>query len=77
MAGIMQKKRHSLLEVCVGTAIGFIVAYLANWIVLPWFGLFPSHGEIFWITCVFTVISIVRGYFVRRLFNWIHLKGIL
>lgn len=27
------------------------------------------------LTCVFTAISIVRGYTVRRLFNWWHGRG--
>ena len=73
----MQKRQHSFLEACVSTSIGFGVAYLANWLVLPLFGFKASHGQIFWITVIFTGISIIRGYYVRRLFNLLHIKGIL
>ncbi len=73
----MQKKHHSLLEACVSTSIGFVVAYATTITVLPLFGLRPTLSESFWITCIFTVISILRGYYVRRLFNFLHHRGIL
>lgn len=73
----MQKKRHSVLETCVSTAIGFGVAYIANWFILPVFGMPQSHHATFWITVMFTAISLIRGYCVRRLFNWLHVKEIL
>lgn len=72
-----QSKKHSLLEVCLGTAIGFIIAYTANLIIFPVFGWSLGYGENFLLTCFFTVISIVRGYAVRRLFNWLHWKEYL
>lgn len=73
----MQSKRHSLLEACIGTSIGFGVAFAANFVVLPAFGYTPSVGENILITTFFTIISIVRSYFVRRLFNWLHWKDYL
>lgn len=74
---IIQKRKHSLLEACISTAIGFVLAYLFNYICLPLFGFYPSHGQIFWYTVIFTVLSIIRGYFVRRLFNWLHARELL
>jgi hypothetical protein len=73
----MQKRRHSLLEAAVSTTIGFVVAYAANLIVLPLFGYTPGLIENIWLTTIYTVISVFRGYFVRRLFNWLHIKKIL
>ena len=73
----MQKKKHSLLEACLSTAIGFGVAVLTNFLVLPLFGLPVTGSQSFWIGVVFTLVSAVRGYYVRRLFNWLHVKGIL
>jgi hypothetical protein len=29
----------------------------------------------FWITCIFTVVSVVRGYGMRRLFNHLHTRA--
>ena len=73
----MQRKRHSLLEACIGTAIGYGIAFTANMVILPLFGFTPSFHQNFWITNFFTAISIVRGYYVRRLFNLLHHRGIL
>lgn len=64
-----QSKRMSLAEICFSTAIGFVVAYAANAVVMPAFGHHVSMAENFWITSIFTVISIARGYCVRRLFE--------
>ena len=73
----MQKKTHSLLETCISTAIGFGVAFVANATILPLFGFTPTLSQNFWITVFFTVVSVIRGYFVRRLFNWLHVKAYL
>lgn len=64
-----QSRRMSAVEAIAGTAIGFAVAVLANVIILPLFGLTPNFGESTAIALVFTAISLLRGYLVRRLFN--------
>lgn len=74
----MQKKRHSLLEVCISTAIGFVVSFFANIVVMPVvFNIHPTMAQNTIATIFFTVVSIIRGYWVRRLFNWLHWKEIL
>lgn len=73
----MQRRIHSLLETCISTGIGYSVAFSANLIILPLFGFRPSLHENFWLTNFFTVVSLIRGYAVRRLFNWLHVKEIL
>lgn len=69
----MQSKLGSLFEQVSSTAIGFIVSLL-TWelVVKPAWGLTTSFIENLGITTVFTVISILRGYCVRRLFNRLH-----
>jgi hypothetical protein len=71
-----QSKRHSLLETCVGTGIGFAIAMWSQIIIYPWFNIHVSHTTNFKLTTVFTVISIARGYAVRRGFNWWHARGL-
>lgn len=73
----MQKKSHSLLETVVGTGIGWMIAFVMNILVLRGFGFEVGLHQNFWITNIFTVISLVRGYYVRRLFNLLHVRGIL
>lgn len=66
-----QSRRHSLFETLAGTAIGFAVSVLASMVVYPIFGHAFTLGENTGITLIFTVLSIARGYAVRRLFNWV------
>lgn len=66
----MQSRRMSLLEQCVSVAIGFAVAMAIQIILMPALGIPTTHGQDLIIVLVFTVASIIRGYAVRRLFNW-------
>lgn len=68
-----QKKSHSFAESLFNVIVGFAVSYAANLIVLPWFGFKVSSQAAFGIGIIFTVISIVRSYILRRIFNRIML----
>ncbi len=70
----MQSKRMSLIETISGTAIGFFVSLVLVNIVLPFYGFNVGMGQSLGITSIFTVASILRGYGVRRLFNFIYKK---
>ena len=64
-----QSKIASLVEVIVGTAIGYVVSFIA-WPVAGWFFDLPiSTAKQAGIVLFFTVISLVRGYIVRRWFE--------
>lgn len=64
-----QSRRHSFIETITGVAIGFMVSMALSAVVYPAFGHKFSMIQNFWITAIFTVASIVRGYVVRRAFN--------
>ena len=72
---MMQTRLQSLVEATTSTAIGFVIAFAATALVFPLFGYPVTHADNFWITCIFTVISLVRGWGVRRLFDHWHHKG--
>ena len=61
----------SLIETIVSVAIGYIVALLSQVVVFPLFDIEVSLIDNLLIGLLFTVISIIRGYYIRRLFNWI------
>lgn len=66
----MQSRRMSIVETIVNTMVGFFISVLTTQIVLPQYHCpvtFKDNAEI---TTIFTVISIIRGYTVRRFFNW-------
>ena len=67
----MQTKKQSFIEVNISTVIGFMVSYMLSYTVLPLYGTEQSHSVSFQITLIYTIASVLRGYYVRRLFNWI------
>jgi len=73
----MQSRKHSFFEACLGTFIGFFVALLGQIFIFPFFGIYTNMLDNILIAVFFTIISIVRSYAVRRLFNFLHIKGIL
>lgn len=69
-----QPKKHSLLEAIFNVVLGFGVAVISNLIVLPAFGYNVTPADSISIAGVFTVISIVRSYVLRRAFNYFHIR---
>lgn len=65
----MQTRAQSLTEACANVAIGYVVALAAQLAVFPAFGLQVSLSENLAIGAIFTAVSIVRSYAVRRLFE--------
>ena len=66
-----QSRSTSLLEILLSTAIGFVISLILTATTMPAFGYQTTWAHDFWITCIFTVASIIRGYFVRRLFEYL------
>lgn len=64
-----QSRSTSLLKSLISTSTGFAVAFAAQLIVFPLFGFNPPLSTNFAITGIFTVLSIVRGYVLERLFE--------
>lgn len=71
-----QKKKHSFIEALISTFVGFIVSLTAGIIIYPIFGI-DNASHILGMTLIFTALSVVRGYYVRRLFDWLHRKDYL
>ena len=65
----MQSKKQSLIESLTSTTIGIIIGIVLNLTILPIFGYPVSLSDSLWISLIFTAISVVRSYAVRRIFN--------
>jgi len=65
----MQSKKLSLVEALFNTFSGFFISLILTYTVLPLFGFNVNFEQSFFITSIFTIVSIFRGYFVRRIFN--------
>ena len=64
-----QTRLGSFIEAWVNVAIGFTINFVANLAILPMFGFNISAGQAFWVGCIFTIISVIRSYAIRRWFN--------
>lgn len=65
-----QSKRQSVIETCSNTSVGFVGSYLIT------FGCFHLSSNLptatLYATLGCTVWSLLRGYYLRRLFNKLH-----
>jgi hypothetical protein len=66
----MQKRKHSLIESISNTMIGFLVSLGIQLVIYPVMDIPVRFDQNLIITSVFTIASILRGYFVRRMFNY-------
>lgn len=69
---IGQSRWHSLIETFLNILIGYWINFAANMLILPLFGFNISFVDNLYIGLIYTVISIVRGYVLRRAFNHWH-----
>ena len=65
----MQSRRHSAAEAVANIAIGYAVSLVAQILIFPLFGIYTSLGENVLIGATFTVVSLVRSYALRRMFD--------
>lgn len=65
-----QTKTGSFAEAWANIAIGFGINFAANMLILPLFGFHGlTLGKNFIIGLLYTVISLLRSYVLRRWFN--------
>ena len=65
----MQSKKQSLIESLTSTTIGIIIGIVLNLTILPIFGYPVSFSDSLRISIIFTIVSIIRSYIIRRFFN--------
>ena len=65
----MQTKRQSLIETLTSVFVGWLIGVILNLTVLPLFDYNITVVDSLWVSLIFTVISVVRGYLIRRFFN--------
>ena len=58
----------SFVEAKANAVVGLLVSWLFTYLCLPWFGLEPSPIAATGITASYFVLSLGRGYVLRRLF---------
>jgi len=67
--GAGQTRAGSLAEAVTNVAAGFLIALLGQQIILPLFAIHIGLAAHFGIASLFTLLSLIRSYVLRRLFN--------
>lgn len=64
-----QSRGMSMLESVVNVVVGYGVAVATQLMVFPWFGLPAYISDALAIGAIFTMVSILRSYLLRRVFE--------
>jgi hypothetical protein len=67
-----QTRLQSAIEAMANIAIGWTLSLGVTAVVLPAFGHKVTMEENVYMTSIFTIVSLMRSYAVRRYFNYIH-----
>ena len=72
---VAQSRGLSLIEAITNTVVGYILAVATQFAVFPYFGLQVGFLENLWLGLIFTCVSVLRGYALRRVFNGLSSEG--
>jgi hypothetical protein len=65
----LQSRRASLAEAFTNTIVGYLLAYLATYVIVLGYGMQMSHGDVAAMVNWMTLLSVLRGYVLRRMWN--------
>ena len=65
----MQSKKHSTIESLTNTIVGLLTSFLIQLVIYPLLNIPVTLNQNIIITVVFFLVSFLRGYFIRRVFN--------
>lgn len=71
-----QSKRMSFMESLTNVAVGYGIAVGTQFMVFPVFGLEVSLADNLVIGSIFTIVSIIRSFTLRRLFEEIRVRRV-
>lgn len=67
-----QSRLFSLVEAWTNTIVGLMLGFACNVLFLPLFGATLPISSNFRLSLIFTVLSVIRSYALRRVFNRLH-----
>jgi membrane protein implicated in regulation of membrane protease activity len=65
----MQSRTWSFIEACTNTIIGFFLSWFFTLTFIWLLDIIMTFNQLWWYTVFMTVVSVVRSYALRRLFN--------
>ncbi len=70
----MQSKTMSAVESIANVVVGLSISWVVTFTMLPAWGFEPSASAAVEISALFTGISLMRSYVLRRFFNYVRVK---
>ena len=67
-----QSKKQSVYESITNVVVGLVISFIIQLILYPLLNIEVSLNQNIFITFVFFVVSFIRGYVIRRIFNKIN-----
>lgn len=64
-----QTRTMSMVETITNVAIGLVVSFLSQVAIFKYYDIHISLAQNLELTLYFTVVSVIRGFAVRRFFN--------
>ena len=58
-----------MIETLTSVFVGWLIGVILNMLVLPLFDYNITVIDSLWVSLIFTVVSVIRGYVIRRFFN--------
>ncbi len=68
----MQTRKQSAIESVINILFGYLINFSANMLILPLFGFNISAIQNLFLGVLYTLISFIRSYVIRRYYNWKH-----
>ena len=65
----MQSKKQSLIETLTSVFVGWLIGVILNLTILPLFDYNITVVDSLWVSLIFTAVSVIRSYIIRRWFN--------
>ena len=65
----MQSKKMSTIEAVANVLIGYLIALASQLLIFPLFGIHVTLADNVLIGVLFAIVSLVRSYILRRIFN--------
>lgn len=72
-----QSRRQSLIESATQTTIGYLSSIVLQILIYSHFNVSLDLRQQSLIALSFTAVGFVRGYYLRRFFNWLYNKDTL
>jgi hypothetical protein len=70
----MQTKKQSFIETLTNIVVGLITSFIIQIYIYDFFKIPVTLNQNIYITLIFFISSVIRGYSIRRMFNYLNYK---